>query len=432
MLVCSANWLLTDGSLSRRPAVRDVWALIQWLRAVAARAGFRSDGRYQPVDRVDLVLAGDTLDMLTSTRWHDCVRPWHTTETANQRRRTIAHESMRRGRRVVAVLRQLHQRGLSVPSATPLMRPSTTCQSHVPVRIAILAGDRDQWILRFGQEPSQLPWVPAAWTRWGEDAEVVIAHGHRFDPAAACSMTTEPRPPSVAESLAVDLVVPFLSQLRRIKLLDANSALSRGLAAASPLALPTTLSRCLTSGLESCASDPVLIDAWKRAVAAWHRAARRDPPAVVDVSTTIVDLLAGWLDDWSPGRKPQAAPLELSELLQIAKQPLPEGWFGSPARTVVFGHLPATLGDLHVSRQQPHQQARIRGSDGRIVLGLSSACPAPHGVGFSWAAIFEKGEHAGSHSMAFSAGAPVALEGAAPAIVGGPKSSGIVDALRAA
>ncbi len=218
MLVCSANWLLTDGSLSRRPAVRDVWALIQWLRAVAARAGFRSDGRYQPVDRVDLVLAGDTLDMLTSTRWHDCVRPWHTTETANQRRRTIAHESMRRGRRVVAVLRQLHQRGLSVPSATPLMRPSTTCQSHVPVRIAILAGDRDQWILRFGQEPSQLPWVPAAWTRWGEDAEVVIAHGHRFDPAAACSMTTEPRPPSVAESLAVDLVVPFLSQLRRKKL----------------------------------------------------------------------------------------------------------------------------------------------------------------------------------------------------------------------
>jgi transposase len=432
MLVCSANWLLNDGSVSRPPAVRDVRALIRWLKAVAARAGFRSDGRYQPVERVDLVLAGDTLDMLTSTRWHGSVRPWHTTETANQRRRTIAHESMWRGRRVVAALRQLHQRGLSVPSPTPLMRPSTTCQSHVPVRIAILAGDRDRWILSFGKFPSQLPVVPAAWAQWGEDEEVLIAHGHDLDPAAACSMINEPRPPSVAESLAVDLVVPFLSQLRRKKLLNANSTVSRDLAAVHPLALLTAVSRCFTCRLESCAGHPQLMDVWKRTVAAWHRAARRDPPAVVDVSTTIVDLLAGWLDDWSPARKPQAAPLELSELLQIAKQPLPEGWFGSPARTAVFGHLPATLGDLHVSRQQPHQQARIRGADGRTVLGLSSACPEPSRYEFSWAAIFEKGEHAGSHSMVFAAGSPVDSERAAPAIVGGPKCPDVVDAMRAA
>jgi diadenosine tetraphosphatase ApaH/serine/threonine PP2A family protein phosphatase len=78
MLVVTANWNITDGTLWRRPlqglAAR-AWGTIQ---RAGLRAGFRQDGHYEPIDRLDIVFAGDTCDLLSSRCWIERdLRPWN-------------------------------------------------------------------------------------------------------------------------------------------------------------------------------------------------------------------------------------------------------------------------------------------------------------------------------------------------------------------
>ena len=63
MLVVTANWAIGDGTLWRRPLrglVSRAWGAIQ---RSALRAGFRHDGRYQPIERLDVVFAGRAKQM---------------------------------------------------------------------------------------------------------------------------------------------------------------------------------------------------------------------------------------------------------------------------------------------------------------------------------------------------------------------------------
>ena len=47
------------------------------LQELAIRASWRADGRYRPIDRLDLVLLGDILDLIRTTQWLRAdVRPW--------------------------------------------------------------------------------------------------------------------------------------------------------------------------------------------------------------------------------------------------------------------------------------------------------------------------------------------------------------------
>ena len=69
MLVVTANWAIGDGTLWRRPLrglVSRAWGVIQ---RSALRAGFRHDGRYRPLERLDIVFAGDTFDLYASRLW---------------------------------------------------------------------------------------------------------------------------------------------------------------------------------------------------------------------------------------------------------------------------------------------------------------------------------------------------------------------------
>ena len=45
---------------------------------LALRASWRADGRYRPLERLDVILLGDILDLIRSRRWLEAaVRPWH-------------------------------------------------------------------------------------------------------------------------------------------------------------------------------------------------------------------------------------------------------------------------------------------------------------------------------------------------------------------
>ena len=67
MLVVSANWLFGDGTFAASAAAAYAGVWLQAVHRAAVRAGFRHDGSYHPLDQLQLVLAGDTFDCLTST-----------------------------------------------------------------------------------------------------------------------------------------------------------------------------------------------------------------------------------------------------------------------------------------------------------------------------------------------------------------------------
>ena len=81
MLVIISDLHLTDGSSGATisPAAFEIFA--QELRDAAISARRATDGKYRPVDRVDLLLLGDALDVIRSARWLDAsVRPWDNTD----------------------------------------------------------------------------------------------------------------------------------------------------------------------------------------------------------------------------------------------------------------------------------------------------------------------------------------------------------------
>ena len=77
MLVIISDLHLNDGTTGTvlDPGAMDLFA--DRLCDLALRASWRADGRYEPVEQIDLVLLGDTLDLISSRQWlEDEVRPW--------------------------------------------------------------------------------------------------------------------------------------------------------------------------------------------------------------------------------------------------------------------------------------------------------------------------------------------------------------------
>jgi len=77
MLVIVSDLHLTDGSTGAtlEPGAMDLFA--ERLADLAWRACWRAGGSYQPIDRLDLVLLGDVLDIIHSQKWLESdLRPW--------------------------------------------------------------------------------------------------------------------------------------------------------------------------------------------------------------------------------------------------------------------------------------------------------------------------------------------------------------------
>src|SRR6185369_16956740 len=77
MLVIVSDLHLTDGSTGAtlEPGAMDLFA--ERLADLAWRASWRAGGCYQPIERLDLVLLGDVLDIVHSQKWlASDLRPW--------------------------------------------------------------------------------------------------------------------------------------------------------------------------------------------------------------------------------------------------------------------------------------------------------------------------------------------------------------------
>jgi hypothetical protein len=343
MLVVSANWSLGDGTLAAAAAAPHVGVWLQAVHRAAVRAGFRRDGSYRPLDDLQLVLAGDTFDCLTSTAWTGPLRPWHDGRAAQAARRAVLVQAARRGRRLLVGVSRWARSGLAVPTADRRGRPVLAATTQVPVRVALLAGDRDSWLDDACSEAARygLP-IGSVWS----DDIATVRHGLEFDPCAVPgeSRRTSGRgwQPTLRESVAVDLVARFAAGVMTTMAASAWRPLVAALAACGPLELPTVFGlRLDASRGPAAAADEhreALVTQWRRSVAAWHRETVRQPP-VSPAGIAVCDALAAHFDAVGRGLGANVG-RDVRELLA------PRAAVTSSGATVL-GHVPASSSANH-------------------------------------------------------------------------------------
>lgn len=251
MLIILSDLHLTDGSVLPTTSAGAFHLLADRLRELAARASWRADGSYRPIDRIDLVLLGDTLDLTRTARWlKSDVRPWDAvsprlTETVA----AIVDETLRHNAEALASLRSLASAGAVVvapsgPSGEPIFGGEPL---PVTVRTHYVVGNCD-WLLHlrgesfdlirqkvahhmglanphnqpFPHDPSESDELLAALRRH----RVFARHGDVFDPL---SFFEQRDASSLSETVAIQLLSRFLGEVRRLFGDDLPEPLAHGL-----------------------------------------------------------------------------------------------------------------------------------------------------------------------------------------------------------
>lgn len=148
MLAILSDLHLTDGTTGQLlpPAAMDL--LCDRLGDLAWRASWRSDGTYRPIERIDLVLLGDILDLISSRRWLAVpCRPWEDPQLAavSDTVAGIVDEILRRNVEAIRTLRGLATEGtISLPPATASGQPVLEAE-ELPVSVCThyMVGNRD-------------------------------------------------------------------------------------------------------------------------------------------------------------------------------------------------------------------------------------------------------------------------------------------------
>lgn len=148
MLVIASDLHLTDGSNGVGLDAGAIDMFAQRLADLSMRASWRADGRYRPVDRVDLVLLGDVLDLTRSRRWlSGSVRPWWDLGSPQLLETTslIVDDILRHNDAALRTLRALGTEGaIRLPQASHAGQPIAGSEGlPVPVIIHYMVGNTD-------------------------------------------------------------------------------------------------------------------------------------------------------------------------------------------------------------------------------------------------------------------------------------------------
>ncbi len=160
MLVIISDVHLTDGSSGETVHQGTLRVFRDRLRSLAYAASWRADGKYRPIEELNVVLLGDILDVLRSSKWlkegnsaPSWVRPWDGPRGGElpEKIRTITEGILKRNAPFFAMMKKLHGTALTrVPPATPEGRPlrgaGGSPSGHRPpmrVRIFYMVGNHD-------------------------------------------------------------------------------------------------------------------------------------------------------------------------------------------------------------------------------------------------------------------------------------------------
>ncbi len=195
MLIIISDIHLGDGTCAKpiTPAAFQLFS--DRLKELARNASLRSDGKYRPLDTIDILMLGDILDPLHSIRWLDqnpgepgYVRPWtdpHAPEYA-VKLNEITRAILKNNRESIAILKDLTQGSLTLPRVS--MSGKMDREGHeipVKVRLHYMVGNHDWYYHLPGSEFNTIR------------AEIVEAFG--------LSNLPEPFPHELKEKEAADL-----------------------------------------------------------------------------------------------------------------------------------------------------------------------------------------------------------------------------------
>ncbi len=238
MLVFISDLHLTDGTASSNLHPGSFHILVERFRYLAARASWRRDGSYRPIERIDLVLLGDVLDLIRTQRWHDGpIKPWTHTDSPEMAQRVgeIVEQTLAANAASLAVLRSMVAgEAVWIPPGAANGQPDYRARPQpVPVRVHYLVGNQD-WLLHlpgshwdrvrqqvvrqmglansweqpFPHDPAESDLLYDLFRRY----RVVARHGDVFDPL---HFTHDASASSVGDALVVELFTAFLNAVQQ-------------------------------------------------------------------------------------------------------------------------------------------------------------------------------------------------------------------------
>jgi UDP-2,3-diacylglucosamine pyrophosphatase LpxH len=252
MLVIISDLHLNDGTSGPtiEPAVFQLFT--DRLRDLAFRASWRVDGRYRPIDRMDLVLLGDVLDIIHSTRWLTSqARPWDAVDSPEliETVSGVVSDILQRNAESTASLRALSSgEMICVPPATESGTPANDAEGcPVSVSIHYMVGNHD-WLLHatgesydllrrvvarqlglanppdspFPHEPAECESLLAAMRRH----RVFARHGDIYDPL---NFDAHRDASSLGDAIVIELATRFAAELERELGGDLPAAVAWGL-----------------------------------------------------------------------------------------------------------------------------------------------------------------------------------------------------------
>ena len=151
MLVIISDLHLTDGTSGETIRPGAFREFRESLRELAYDASWRSDKEYVPIDGIDLVLLGDILDVIRSTRWCSAppeVRPWGNQNDPRFAEMVgrVTEDVIRNNQESLHILKSLHDpQILSLPPSAEGDGVATDSVNRLPVpaRIHYLVGNHD-------------------------------------------------------------------------------------------------------------------------------------------------------------------------------------------------------------------------------------------------------------------------------------------------
>ncbi|NOZ40968.1 MAG: hypothetical protein GXP24_12195 [Planctomycetes bacterium] len=163
MLVIISDLHLTDGTSGSTISPGAFALLAERLADLSLNASQRRDGSYRPIEHVDLVLLGDTLDVIRSTQWlGSVIRPWDDIKSPNlcEQVTKITGDILQHNAQALGEFRKLQQQGIALPPPTSTGQAATSAAMSewqpVPVRIHYMVGNHDWFFHLPGEHYNRL------------------------------------------------------------------------------------------------------------------------------------------------------------------------------------------------------------------------------------------------------------------------------------